>query len=120
VLADGVEDDIVRLPVLREVFVQVVDHLIGPKQVRQLDVLRVADGADVRAEVFRDLHAADADRARGAVDKDAVALLDVGVQERHRAQRAVGHGGSLLVRHPVQDARNHAFLAHAHVLRIRP
>jgi len=29
VLADGVEDDVVDLTVLREVLVQVVDHVVG-------------------------------------------------------------------------------------------
>ena len=55
------------------------------------------DGGDMRAEVLRDLHAADADRAGGAVDEDRLAALDPrGAQQRHRAQPAVRDGGGLL------------------------
>ena len=55
-LADGVEDDVVRLAVLREVLLQAVDHAIRPKRAHELDVLRVAHGRDVGAELLRELH----------------------------------------------------------------
>ncbi len=47
VLADRVEDDVVRLAVLREVLLQVVDDLVGSERAHELDVLRVADRRDV-------------------------------------------------------------------------
>ena len=53
VLADGVEDDVVRLAVLREVLSRVVDHLVGAERAHELHVLRVAHGSHVRPEVFR-------------------------------------------------------------------
>ena len=55
-LADGVEDDVVGLAVLREVLLRVVDHLVGAERADELDVLRVADGGDVGAEVLGELH----------------------------------------------------------------
>jgi len=36
-LADGVEDDVVRLAVLREVLVEVVDDLVGAERTHELD-----------------------------------------------------------------------------------
>ena len=48
VLADGVEDHVVRLAVLREVFALVVDDHVGAERSHEVDVLRVAHRGDVR------------------------------------------------------------------------
>ncbi len=56
VLADRVEDDVVGLAVLREVFLRVVDHAVGPERSHELQVLRVADRSDGGAEVLGQLH----------------------------------------------------------------
>ena len=50
-LGHRVDDDVVRLPVLREVLPLVVDDLVGAERADELDVLPVAHGGDVRAEV---------------------------------------------------------------------
>jgi hypothetical protein len=119
-LAGRVEDDVVRLAVLREVVLQVVDDLLGSERAHEGEVLRAADGGDVGAEVLRHLHGADADRPGRAVDRDPPALLDAGgPQERDGAEPAVGEARGLLERLPLGDARDHPGLAHAHVLRVR-
>src|SRR5205823_14626643 len=71
VLADRVEDEVVRLAVLREVLPQVVDDLVRAERAHELDVLRVAHGGDVRAEVPGELHRRGTHRARRAVDEEA-------------------------------------------------
>ena len=71
VLADRVEDDVVRLAVLREVLSRVVDDDVGAERPHELDVLRVADRGDVRTDVSGELDGRRSDRARGAVDDEA-------------------------------------------------
>jgi hypothetical protein len=119
-LAGSVEDDVVGLAVLGEVFVDVVDHLVGAERTHQVDVLRVAHGRYVRTELLRDLNAADADRPGGAEDDDALPAVDVSLPEAgHRAQRTVGDSRGLGEAQTRRHVRDHAVLAHAHVLRIR-
>ncbi len=74
VLADGVEDDVVRLAVLREILTLVVDDDVGAERPHEVDVLPVAHGGHLGAEVLRELHAGGADGAGGAVDDDASSL----------------------------------------------
>ena len=50
-LSDRVHDDVVRLAVVGEVFVLVVDDLVGTERAHEPDILRVADRRDVGAEV---------------------------------------------------------------------
>ena len=72
VLADGVEHDVVGLAALREVLLQIVDDLVCSQRPHELDVLRVAHGGDVGAEVPGELHGRGPDgsgwrRTRGPV-----------------------------------------------------
>ena len=77
VLADRVEDDVVRLAVLREVLLRVVDDLVGAERAHELDVLRVAHRRDVRRpSALASCTAAVPIDAGGAVDEDAPPLAE--------------------------------------------
>ena len=119
-LADGVEDHVVELAALGEVLVQVVDDLVGPERAHELDVLRVADGRDVRAGVLGQLHPGGADGSGRAVDEHARALADVRLpQAREREARPVADGGSLVEAHSCGLVCEHARLADADELGVR-
>src|SRR6266542_6300159 len=76
-LPNRVEDDVVRLAVLGEVFLQVVDDLVCSERSHELDVLRVAHRGDVGAEMLGHLHRCGSDRSGGAVDEDALSLPEI-------------------------------------------
>lgn len=95
VLADRVEDDVVRLAVPSEVLLGVVDDLVGAERPHDLDVLRVAHCSHVRIEVPGQLHRRSADRPRRAVDEDSLPLA-----ETYQSQ------AGQCVDHPVADCRS--------------
>src|SRR3989442_5787733 len=69
-LAHCVEDDVVGLAVLGEVFPRVVDDPVGPERSYELEVLRAAHRGDVGAEILGQLQPCGADGAGRAVDED--------------------------------------------------
>src|SRR5437016_11645889 len=99
-LADRVEDDVVRLAVPGEVLLRVVDHVVGSERADELEVLGVAHGGDMRAEVLRELHSCGSDRSRGAVDDDAETLPKVGLSQAGQCDaRSVADRRSLFEAH---------------------
>lgn len=70
-LADRVKNDVVRLAVFGEVFLQVVDDSIGSKRSHEFNVLGIAHSGDVGIEVSGQLHCGRADGPGGTVDEDA-------------------------------------------------
>ncbi len=119
-LADRVEDDVVGLAVLREVLLEVVDDLVGPERAHHLDVLRVAHGGDVGAEVLRELHRRRSDRSRRAIDENAATLERAGLpQARERDDRSVADRCRLLERQTRGHVRERALLPDADELRVR-
>jgi hypothetical protein len=65
-LPDRVQDDVEAPTVVREVLEQVVDHAVGSERSHQLDVPRVADRSDVRADLLGELDRRGA-RPRGPI-----------------------------------------------------
>ena len=119
-LADRVEDDVVRLAVLREVLLQVVDDLVGAERAHELDVLRVADRGDVGAEVLGELHSRRPDRPGGAVDEDALPFQIAGLsQARERERRSVADRRGLVEGHARRHVRERAALPDADELGVR-
>ncbi len=118
-LTDSVKDDIVRLAVLREVLVQVVDDLVGPERSHDLEALRVAHGRDVCTEVLRELNRCSADGARSAVDQDAPTLAKIcPSQARECAARSVTNCRSLFEGHPGRLVPQRGGLRHADKLSV--
>ena len=112
-LADSVEDDVVRLTVLREVILQVVDHLVGAERAHELDVLRVGDGGDMRAEVLGELNGRCPERPGGAVHDDALLLERLETPEAdQRGKGAVRNRGRLLERQAGGHVRDPSALLH--------
>ena len=120
-LADCVEDHVVRLAVLREVLAQAIEDVPRAERPHELDVLRVADRRHLGLEVVREqLDRGRSDGARGAVDEDALPLQRIRrSQAGQREQRAVGDGRRLLVRQPRRLRCDHPAFTHGHVLRVR-
>ena len=120
-LADRVEDHVVRLAACREVLSEPIVH--GPRTERphELDVFRVAHGRHVGLEVVcEELHRARSDRPGGAVDEDALACERLCRSEgREREQRAVGDGRRLLEPQVRRLQGDHAALRYDDVLRVR-
>ena len=117
-LADRVEDDVVRLAVLREVLSGVVDDGVGTERPHEVDVFRVADRGDVRTGVSGELDGRRADSPRGAVDDDALPRPNVcDADARQGRQPAVADCRSFLERRARRHAREQGF-AHADVFRL--
>ena len=120
VLADRVEDDVVRLAVLREVLARVVDDVVGAERPHELDVLRVADGRDLGAEVLRQLHGGGADGSGGAVDRRCSVPAAVWAFLRH-ARAMIAPSEAAAASSKLQAGRlvrDDAVLPHADVLRV--
>src|ERR1700682_1215211 len=99
-LTDRVEDDVVRLAVLGEVFLRVVDHLVRSERSHELEVLGVAYRGDVRAEGPGQLYSRGADGSRRAVDEDSAPLAKISLfQTRQCVERAVAYWRRLLEAH---------------------
>ena len=74
-LADRVEDHVIRLTAAREVLAKTIVDLPRAERLHELDVLPVAHRRDVRPDVVHEeLDERGSDRARGAVDEDALLL----------------------------------------------
>ena len=76
-IVDVIEDQVVALLALGEVFFRVVDDVIGAERPRHLHVARAAHGCDFGVERLRDLHRECPDAARCAVDQDFLAGVDL-------------------------------------------
>src|SRR5229473_4876810 len=121
VLADCVEDDVVRLAVLGEVFLRVVDDLVGSERGHELEVLGVAHRRDVGAEVLGELHPCGADGPGRAVDEDPLPLPEIcQSQTPQRVESPVADRRSLLEAHAGRLVRDSGALPHADELRVRP
>ncbi len=120
-LADCVEDDVIRQFVLGEVLLQIVDNLVCAERPHELDVLRVADRGDAGTEVLGQLHSRRSDRPGGAVDEDALPLQIASLsQAGERKRRSVAGRRGLLEGHAGRHVRERAALPNADELRVRP
>ena len=120
-LADCIEDDVVRLAVLGEVFLRVVDHPVGSERSHELEVLRAAHRSDVGFEVLGELHPCGADGPGRAVDEDPLALPGIcQSQAPQRVESPIADCRSLLEAHTVRLVRDSGALAHADEFRVRP
>src|ERR1700694_5003656 len=120
-LTDRVEDDVVRLAVLGEVFLRVVDHLVRSKRAHELEVLRAAHRGDIGAEMPGQLHSRSSDGPGRAVDEDPAPLPEIcRCQAGQRVERSVAGRRSLLEAHTGRHVRNSTARAHAHELGMCP
>ena len=76
------EDDVVDCALGGEVLLRVVDGVLGAKRPHQLEIRAAAYGGDLRAVVLGELDGEGADAARGSVDQDLLAALDVRLLEK--------------------------------------
>ena len=119
-LADRVEDRVIDLAVPREVFLRVIEDLVGAERAHELEILRVRDRRHVGARGLGQLHAGRSDRAGRAVDDDALTGAEVGLlQARDRDARPVGERRRLLEAQPCGLVRESTLLADADVLGVR-
>src|SRR6202165_788549 len=119
-LTDRVEDDVVRLAVLGEVFLRVVDHRVRSERSHQLEVLRVAHRGDVGAEVPGQLHPRGTDCPRRAVDEDPPARPEICLfQTSQRVERSVAGWRSVLEADTGWHLRDSGALPHGDELRMR-
>ena len=118
--AGCIEDDVVRLAVLGEVFLLVVDHLVGSDRSDDLEVFRAAHPGDVGAEVLGQLHPGGADGPRRAVHEDSLSLLEICRSQALQSQdRSVADGCGLVEAHTIRHVRQRGRFPHAHELRVR-
>jgi hypothetical protein len=121
VLADCVEDDVVHLAVLGEVFLGVVDDPVGSQRSHKLEVLRAAHRRDVGIEVPGQLHPCSADGARCAVDEDPLPFPEIGQSQAPECiECSVANRRRLLEVHAGRFVRQQGTLLHAEELRVCP
>src|SRR5450759_3340114 len=120
-LADRVEDDVVRLAALGEVLLRVVDHPVRSERPHELEVLGAADSGDVRAEVLGQLHPCGADRSRRPEDENRLPPRGTYRLQAHQGEdRPIGNRGSLFECHAGRHVRQRCTLRHADELRVCP
>ena len=86
-----VEDEVVLLAALGEVFLRVVDDVVRADRADQLHVPRADDRGHLGAEGLGDLDREGADAARGAVDQDLLARVDLAVVAHGLEGDETGH-----------------------------
>ena len=120
-LADCIEDDVVHLAVLGEVFLRVVDHPVGSQRSHGLEVLGVAHRSDVGFEVLGELHPCGADGPGRPVDEDPLAHPEICQSQAPQCvESSVTDRRSLLEAHAGRLVRDSGALPHADELRVRP
>src|SRR2546426_6016267 len=120
-LADRIEDYVVGLAVLGEVFPRVVDDPVGAERSRELEVLRTAHRCDVGAEVVGQLHRCGADGPGRAVDEGPLPLLEICQSQTPQCvESSVADRRSLVEAHTGRLVRDSRALAHADELRVCP
>ena len=77
--ANIVEDHIVLLVTLREIFFCVIDHVAGAERFHKIDIARAANTGNFGAHVFCDLNRKRANAARSAIDQNFLAGLNLSV-----------------------------------------
>ena len=82
-LANGVENDVVRLAVVGEIFLRLVDHPVRSKGSDELEVLRTAHRGYLGAEVPGQLHPCGADSPGRAVDEDRAPFPEICLFQTH-------------------------------------
>ena len=117
-LADGVEDDVIRLAVLGEVFPRVVDNPVRANRPDDVSIPRAADGCDVCSECSGNLHRKRADAARRTIDQDILPRLHPSVVANglERGEGGHGHGRGCLKGHVEGFAHDRSVLRETHVL----
>ena len=78
-VAHVVEDEVVSRPTSGEVFLGVVDDVVGPDRADHLHVLRAADAGHLGTERLGDLHGVRADTTGCPIDQDLLSGLDLAV-----------------------------------------
>src|SRR5215510_3891210 len=120
-LADCVEDDVVRLAVSGEVFLRVVEDPVGSERFHQFEVLRVAHRSDVTAEVVSQLHPGRADGPGRAVDEDHLAFLRICLsQAPEGVESTVANCRGLLKAQTYRYVGNPGALRYTDELRVGP
>lgn len=119
-LAYRIEDEVIGLWVLREIFRRAIDDPFGTQAEHKVRVLGIADSGDPRAKLPQDLDSRRADRSGCAVDEHALPALDLRLgDERERVVRTFGARGDLLVAHVRGDRGDRPSSRHRHVLGVR-
>ena len=119
--ADCVEDDVVRLAVLGEVFLRVIDHPVGSERSHKLEVLGAAHRSDVGIEVPGQLHPCSADGSRCAVDEDPLPVPEIRQSQAPQCiECSVANRRSLLEAHAGRLVCQQGTLPHAGELRVCP
>src|ERR1700687_3675767 len=120
-LTDRVEDDVVSLAVLGEIFLCVVDHAVRSERSQQLEVFCAAYRGDVGAEGPGQLYSRGADCPRRAVDEDPAPLAKISLfQTRQGVERAVADWRSLLEAHTGRHVRDAVGCRNRQEFRVRP
>ena len=119
--ACSVDNHIIGLATLREIFLRVVDDVAGAQRRHQRQVGRAAHAGHVGPEVPGQLYDGSAHRARRAVDEHAFPAREVCSAEKAQRRGAAEGQGSGFVK--CQRGRlecHHPIFRHAFVLRMTP
>src|SRR5438270_4935534 len=76
-VTNEIEDQVVTLGAVREIFLSVVNHVIGSDGADKIDIARATNTGDFRAERFRDLHRESANASGRSVDQNLLTGLNV-------------------------------------------
>src|SRR6266498_1622518 len=71
------KNEVIRLPIPSEVFLGIVDHMIGPKRASLVQIPCATHGSDFSAEPFGDLHCKCPHTTRGAINQNLLPWLNV-------------------------------------------
>src|SRR3972149_9251286 len=71
------KNQVILLPILGEIFLGIVNHMIGPKRARLLQIPRAAHGSDFSAERFGYLHRKRSHPTRCPIDQNLLPRMNL-------------------------------------------
>src|SRR6202142_3363909 len=115
------QDQIVALPIFREIFARVINHMVCAKRTRRVQFPRAARGCDFRSKRFGNLYRKCAHAARCAVHQNLVALLDVPlVTQRLKGADCRHWYGRCILERQVGRLRHQFIFGHTYIFRKSP
>src|SRR3954466_8605326 len=118
VVPDVIEDDIVTPIALSEVLFRVVNHVVRAHRSGLLQITRTADGGDLCAKRFGDLHRERAYASGGAVDQNLLPRRNVTVVAKTLQRGESGHSdGTRLLKRDVSGLRDQCPFRSTSILR---
>src|SRR5881409_3141552 len=111
-----VEDHVVTLVALREIFFRVIDDVIGADRSDKIDIARAANRRNLRAKKFGDLNGERSDTSSRAVNENLLPGLNISLAQTLQRNESGQRQGGCLFKGDVRRLQDQCSFASACIL----